>query len=438
MADAQVAALCAYAWTGLTAVRAAPKGLIGAVRGHAAAGLPWARTRLPTGVACSSYSVPVSLSPADLLLASPLGRQLLASYVGWGPGGSLEDALFKRLGLGPVPGRSALRAAGARTQRWQDVPASLAGKVVGAAVEWRSWREQLADIGESGLLADLAGVSSLFGFGGGDEELWGLTALAARELRPVAEALVASPGARCWWGPVDLADQRFVEWDDQPRLAGPALGQAVRECMASERAENTEGLLRPRPRERPGVRVGAYWWSPPGFAPQAWTTTAVEGLPAAGLCEFFDTYLPPQDVTGAVVWALQIDPRARVLEITGPADWQGLVARFPRDVTGTHDGEWRYWGGVPGPWRLPDWEQVMDHYDGVHVSTGAAVASCGVASSVADGFTMLAAWTPGATLWLRDMVIATHRLGRWNGGPQSGTWDDYPPEWTPEEDDPAH
>ena len=41
-------------------------------------------------------------------------------------------------------------------------------------------------------------------------------------------------------------------------------------------------------------------------------------------------------------------------------------------------------------------------------------------------------WTPGATLWLRDMATATHRLGRWNGGPQSGTWDRYPPEWIPE------
>lgn len=68
-----------------------------------------------------------------------------------------------------------------------------------------------------------------------------------------------------------------------------------------------------------------------------------------------------------------------------PADWQDLVARFPRDVTGTHDGQWRYWGGVPGPWRLPDWEQVMGHYDGVHVSIGAAVASCGVALSAAGG-----------------------------------------------------
>lgn len=173
------------------------------------------------------------------------------------------------------------------------MPAGLAGKVIGAAVEWQSWREQLADIGEADLLADLAGVSSLFGFGGGDEELWGLTALAAGELRPVAEALVDSPGLRRWWEPVNLAGQRFVEWDGQPCLTGPARPWNMRLGSAWPRAENAEGLRRRRLRERPGVRIGAYWWSPPGFAAQAWTTTAVEGLPAAGLCEFFDTYLPP-------------------------------------------------------------------------------------------------------------------------------------------------
>jgi hypothetical protein len=74
----------------------------------------------------------------------------------------------------------------------------------------------------------------------------------------------------------------------------------------------------------------------------------------------------------------------------------------------------------------------MDHYDGVRVSTGAAVASCGVALSAAGGYTMLAAWTPDATLWLRDMATATSRVGRWKGGPQSGRWGNPPREWAPD------
>jgi hypothetical protein len=41
--------------------------------------------------------------------------------------------------------------------------------------------------------------------------MWALTALAAQELRPVADALASSPAARRWWQPVARADQRFLE-----------------------------------------------------------------------------------------------------------------------------------------------------------------------------------------------------------------------------------
>jgi hypothetical protein len=143
------------------------------------------------------------------------------------------------------------------------------------------------------------------------------------------------------------------------------------------------------------------------------------------------TFLPPDKAAGADVWQLRIDPQARILEIASSADWQDLVTRFPRDVTGTHDGEWRHWRGVPGPWRLPAWEQVMDHYDAVHVTVGAAVTACGVALPTADGYTMLVGWTPGATLWLRDKAVGTQLLGRWSGGLQSGRWDDLPNRWDP-------
>ncbi len=374
-----------------------------------------------------------SSSRSDLLLRSPLGRQLLTSYVGWGPGDVFDRALFQRLGLGSIPGTGAFRrAGGGGPVRWQDVSGQVVRNVIGAVVEWRSWREVLADIGEVVLLGDLAGETASFGFGGGDESIWGLTALATDQLRPVADALLASPGARRWWNPVDLAGQRFVEWDDQPRLTGPGLEQAIRECMVTERAENDEGMRRRRPRTDPPDSWGAYWWSPPGFAPQSWTTPAVGGLPALALCQFFDTYQPASDVDGATVWSVPMQPRARVLEVSEPADWQELVGRFPRDVTGTNDGAWRHWSGAAGPWLLPDWERVMEDYDGVHVSIGAAVCSAGVALPVGDSYTMLVAWVPDATLWLRDMTTEVRGLGRWHGGPQMGYLNDHPPEWTAE------
>jgi hypothetical protein len=121
-----------------------------------------------------------------------------------------------------------------------------------------------------------------------------------------------------------------------------------------------------------------------------------------------------------MVWSMVIDPAARVAEITGPGGWRDLVSEFPRDVTGTHDGEWRDWGGQPGPWRLPDWPAVARRYDGVHVTTGGFLATSGLALPAAGGFTMLAGWVPGATLWLRDAAVSVTPAGTWRGDPDGG------------------
>jgi hypothetical protein len=327
--------------------------------------------------------VPGSPSRVDLILGSPLGRQLLTSYVSWPPGNSLEP---------------------------------------------ENWQEAISHLTEAELAGRLVSEAFSFGFSG-DEEAWQRTALAADQLRPVAAALLDSPGAHRWWDGADLTDQRFVAWDDQPRVAGPALEQTIRACMQAERADNDEGRRRPRPAERPRTRIGACWWSPPGFAPESWTTPAFGALPAGALYQFFDTFLP-RDADEATVWSMAMRPGASVLEVGEPGDWQGLVARFPRDVTGTHDGEWRYWGGAPGPWLLPDWEHVMDSYDGVHVSVGAAISSAGLALPVHGGYTMLFGWVPGATLWLRDVTVKIRRLGWWHGGLRTGYQDGVPAEWT--------
>jgi hypothetical protein len=344
----------------------------------------------------------VDLAYPDSALGSPLGREFLAAYLD----------LDSRHGRG-----------------WQEVAPEEARTVIGAAVGRGEWRE-LLERDELGLLGDLAASTFSFGFSGDDEAAWGLTALAQEELRPVAEALVTAPGARTWWDPVRLADQRFLDWDDCPRVTGPAVERTVREGMQAERAENEEGLTRPRPPELPGTRIGACWWSAPDFAQLTWTTSAAGDIPALAFGHFIDTLWPFEE-TGVTVWSVQVAPHANVLEITGPTEWQRLVARFPRDVTGTHDGEWRYWGGVPGPWRLPDWERVMEHYDGVHVTVGGYLASCGLALPVDDGYTMLVGWTPGATLWLRDLATTSRRLGRWHGHPQNLDWDKIRDNWTP-------
>ncbi len=258
-----------------------------------------------------------------------------------------------------------------------------------------------------------------FGLMGYDERLWHLTESMAEELRPLAEDVVAAVAPYGWWEPVERSDQRLLLWDGQPEIVGDGIETFVREGVDRARAENEAGLVRHRPR-RGKRNVGAAWWSAPGFAPLTWTTRNVPPLPSSALLAFFDTFRPFEP-TGARVFALEIDPSARVYEVNEPEDWRRLVGEFPMDVTGTHDGEWRRWGDVTGPWSLPDWEAVTERYDGVHVSVGGYVASCGLALRVGNAYTMLSAWIPDATFWLRDVAVDRRLLGRWEGDPTSGT-----------------
>ena len=220
-----------------------------------------------------------------------------------------------------------------------------------------------------------------FGFTG-NEWLWRLTESMADQLRLVAEDVAAAVAPYGWWEPVERSDQRLLLWDGQPEVVGDGIETLVREGVDRARVENEEGLARQRPRH--GQRnVGAAWWSAPDFAPLTWTTRYVPPLPSSALLAFFDTFRPFEP-SSARVFVLDFDPSARVYEVNEPEDWRRLVGAFPMDVTGTHDGEWRRWGGVTGPWCLPDWEAVMERYDGVHVSVGGYVASCGLALGVGD------------------------------------------------------
>jgi hypothetical protein len=58
------------------------------------------------------------------------------------------------------------------------------------------------------------------------------------------------------------------------------------------------------------------------------------------------------------VWAVGIDPAARVYEVHEPGDWGRLAATYPRDVTASRWHDWSRWTGREGQWILPDWRSV--------------------------------------------------------------------------------
>jgi uncharacterized protein (DUF433 family)/predicted nuclease of predicted toxin-antitoxin system len=272
------------------------------------------------------------------------------------------------------------------------------------------WRHVLG-LDELELLGFLARTTSSFGHLGRDEAEWGLTAPAREELRPIAEALMAAPSTQRWWEDVRRHDQRALWWDTTDRPSGVAVEESVREEMAEAAAQNEAGLERGRRPLDDTRRVGAYRWSMP-FA--LCTTGSFGDVPSIALGDFTSMFLPHGEHSADVL-SMQISPDARVLEVRSSLQWAELVRRFPRDVTGTHDGEWRRWGGVSGPWLLPAWDKVMEEWDGVHVTIGGYLASSGIALAVDGAYTMLAGWIPDGTVWLRDVTVSERLLGRWTG-----------------------
>jgi hypothetical protein len=353
---------------------------------------------------------------AEELLASPLGRQVIARYLPW------KEEICK---VSPNYDELAASWRGSRQglldyviySDWRNVPEHMIELAFRLAVRQSSgWKGKIADASEGYLIEGAAEECSAFGFSIEDEAVWSLTATGAGELRPVADALVAATGSQPWWAAPMLSDQRFVAWDDRQLLRGHALAAAVIESTRALRDENSADAAPSASRVRSHRDgYGSRWWSSPPFAERSWSANALEGLWSIGLLDTSDAYGPAdpaeriENGEGPTLWRLRIDPSSRIFEVNGVVDWQVLVNQFPCDVSATHGKAWSRWTGSSGPWLLPDWENVRGCYDGVHVSVGAYLSSCGIAVPVRDGYSMLAGWMPGATLWLRDKITKSQK-----------------------------
>lgn len=355
----------------------------------------------------------------DHLLAAPLGRQVVYATLGFS-----TFELYDRCGLGSPPGTAMLSRAGSksasppqvRRSTWSEVPAEEAREAIREMVASGRWHA-VDEMSELEMLSWIAGETGSFGFRGEDEWLWGLTAMAADELIPVAERLLSCPAAARWSRPLVPDDQRILAFDGWDTFLGHDLGAAISATTSRHKEENaarassrTDEETRLRD-EANGIRYGAYWWSTPKARLRVESVGPFGGIPSIELLDFIDS----GSFSGlATVIAFATDPAASVYEVNGPGDWTALVERYPMDATGTHDGEWRYWSGVRGPWLLPDWERVAADYAGIHVSIGGYLSSCGRALAVSPGYTMLAGWVPDGTVWLSDTSIRSIELGRWN------------------------
>ena len=206
-----------------------------------------------------------------------------------------------------------------------------------------------------------------------------------QELRPVADALISAPASRWWPSPVALADQVFVDW--RPPSAGPRHLTGA-EAILQDWKQCTSEFF-------------SQWWSPPIYAELANTTRCLPNLGAVGLLLLEDD----MSETSATCWSVRCPEQAQVYEINEARDWIDLVKRHAFEVTGSHEHAWAMATGLEIRWFLPDWTQVAEEFDAVHLSVSGYLEISGLPMLLDhDMATFLAGWAPDETYWLTDIV----------------------------------
>lgn len=138
---------------------------------------------------------------------------------------------------------------------------------------------------------------------------------------------------------------------------------------------------------------------------------------------------------------MQIREDARIAEINRPEDWAGLCRRYPLDVTAQHRSDWFETTGRKGRWVIPDWSQVAEEFDGVHVSLAGYLRIAGAVVDVGEGdlvddspslptlgntdertASLMAGWDPDTTYWLNDVITGVAEVVEWVVGDDIGEW----------------
>jgi len=141
------------------------------------------------------------------------------------------------------------------------------------------------------------------------------------------------------------------------------------------------------------------WWSTPIGSGVMSSTGSVESVPI-GLYMVEDDF----DWNSAETWSLSIEPDCRIFDVNCPIDWQELFSSSAIDVTNSRSDTWNEVVGTKEKWLIPNWKELAEHYDGIHLSLSGYLTLSGRTLSVGDHKTLLAGWNPDETLWLNNKV----------------------------------
>ncbi len=224
----------------------------------------------------------------------------------------------------------------------------------------------------------------------GDDLLCAVPEVCAALAR-IAEHLVDSPVVQAWAAPLDPADQWQIAWQDCETTPRTDLGRWREKVLAEELKARRERPTSPR------ANWSGEWWSHPPHG----LSTSTRAFGDAGP---YGLWLV-EDALGweaATAWRLEIDPSARIYEIDCAGAWAALCLEFPLVVTASRRHDWYRTTGRAGPWVIPDWSLVADHYDGVHLTIAGYLAAATTAIEAGDAASVIAGWGPDATWWFND------------------------------------
>lgn len=284
-------------------------------------------------------------------------------------------------------------------------------------------------------------------------------------LLPFAAKLIATGLLDDWAQPVDTDSQWALAWDDsevrgvEPAVFGETPGpvgeqtaitiddlHAVGEGSGIRMPHGLDEWLahmltmeterRHEFAQNPALEVSSEWWSTPPDGHWASTATWPDGTPI-GVELVEDDF----GLERARACRLLIEPAARICEIHRPEDWGALCRRYPLDVTAQRRYDWFETTGRKGRWVIPDWTQVAEEFDGVHVSlagylrTAGDVVDVGDRSLVEDSASMpthgntdertaslIAGWSPDTTYWLNDVITRVAEVVDWILDDESDEW----------------
>lgn len=284
-------------------------------------------------------------------------------------------------------------------------------------------------------------------------------------LMPAARTIIGTGLLKSWSEPLDPKAQWALAWDNSDLMDWPPavfglpleadsdfaaitlddlsgtvdspaslMPHGLESWLADSLTEETE--YRADFAKNPWNATSGRWWSTPPFG--LWSSTGIwcDGTPV-GLELVEDSF----GFERARACRVQIREDARIAEINRPEDWAGLCRRYPLDVTAQHRSDWFETTGRKGRWVIPDWSQVAEEFDGVHVSLAGYLRIAGAVVDVGEGdlvddspslptlgntdertASLMAGWDPDTTYWLNDVITGVAEVVEWVVGDDIGEW----------------